>query len=84
MHFQSTDFNALRTAVSSRHRPGRSLRRLVQAQLGSGGARERYRVGEGACSGRLFPRISRADVAHFMLKEFEQRGHLREVVPLCY
>jgi putative NADH-flavin reductase len=58
---------------------------IVQPGALTNGPRiERYRVGTSACSGRLFPRISRADVAHFMLKELEQRGHLREVVPLCY
>jgi putative NADH-flavin reductase len=58
---------------------------IVQpAALTNGPRTEKYRVGESACSGRLFPRISRADVAHFMLKELEQRGHAREVVPLCY
>jgi putative NADH-flavin reductase len=58
---------------------------IVQpAALTNGPRTERYRVGESACSGRLFPRISRADVAHFMLKELQQRGHVRQVVPLCY
>ena len=58
---------------------------IVQpAALTNGPRTERYRVGGSACNGRLFPRISRADVAHFMLKELEQRGHVRKVVPLCY
>jgi putative NADH-flavin reductase len=58
---------------------------IVQpAALTNGPRTERYRIGERACSGRLIPRISRADVAHFMLKELEQRGHVRQVVRLCY
>jgi putative NADH-flavin reductase len=58
---------------------------IVQpAALTNGPRTESYRVGGSACNGRLFPRISRADVAHFMLKELEQRGHVRQVVPLCY
>jgi putative NADH-flavin reductase len=33
---------------------------------------------------RLLPKISRADVAHFMLEELENPRHVRQVVPLCY
>jgi putative NADH-flavin reductase len=58
---------------------------IVQpAALTNGPRREVYRVGSGAPAGRLFPRISRADVAHFMLEELVRRAHLRESVPLCY
>jgi putative NADH-flavin reductase len=44
----------------------------------------RYRVGLDAPAGRLLPRISRADVAHFMIGELEQPRHVHEVVPICY
>ncbi|MDB5307979.1 MAG: 3 beta-hydroxysteroid dehydrogenase/Delta 5--_4-isomerase [Gemmataceae bacterium] len=43
-----------------------------------------YCAGPGAAAGQLFPRISRADVAHFLLEELEQRRHVRQAVPLCY
>lgn len=43
-----------------------------------------YRVGPDAPAGRMFPKISRADVADFMLREIEKRAHVREVVALCY
>jgi putative NADH-flavin reductase len=56
---------------------------IVQpAALTNGPRTGTYRVG--ACEGRLFPRISRADVAHFMLKELENPRHVRQSVPLCY
>jgi putative NADH-flavin reductase len=56
---------------------------IVQpAALTNGPPTGTYRVG--ACAGRLFPRISRADVAHFMLKELENPRHVRQSVPLCY
>jgi hypothetical protein len=32
----------------------------------------------------MFPKISRADVADFMLREIVERAHVRESVPLCY
>jgi putative NADH-flavin reductase len=43
-----------------------------------------YRAGPRACAGRLFPRISRADVAHFMLEELAMRAHVRQTLTLCY
>jgi putative NADH-flavin reductase len=56
---------------------------IVQpAALTNGPRTGTYRVG--ACERRLFPRISRADVAHFMLKELENPRHVRQSVPLCY
>ncbi len=56
---------------------------IVQpAALTSGPRTGTYRVG--ACAGRLFPRVSRADVAHFMIGELENARHIRQVVPLCY
>jgi len=41
-----------------------------------------YRVG--TCADRLFPRVSRADVAHFMIEGLENPRHVRQVVALCY
>jgi putative NADH-flavin reductase len=56
---------------------------IVQpAALTNGRRRGTHRVG--GCGGRLFPRISRADVAHFMLKALENTRHVRQTVPLCY
>jgi putative NADH-flavin reductase len=56
---------------------------IVQpAALTNGPRTGTYRVG--SCSGRLFPRVSRADVAHFMIEELESGRHIRQVVPLCY
>jgi putative NADH-flavin reductase len=56
---------------------------IVQpAALTNGPRTGTYRVG--ACAGRLFPRISRADVAHFMIEELEHARHVRHVAPLCY
>jgi putative NADH-flavin reductase len=43
-----------------------------------------YHVGQRACAGRPFPRISRADVAHFMLSELKARAFVRQTVSLCY
>jgi len=58
---------------------------IVQpASLTNGPRTGKYRVGKDATAGRLFPRISRADVAHFMLEELVRRAHVRQVVPLCY
>ena len=58
---------------------------IVQpAALTNGPLTGRYRAGPGAVDGRLFPRISRADVAHFMLEEIENPRHVRQSVPLCY
>jgi putative NADH-flavin reductase len=56
---------------------------IVQpASLTNGPRTGVYRVND--CSGRLFPRISRADVAHFMLEELVRRAHVRQSVSLCY
>jgi putative NADH-flavin reductase len=58
---------------------------IVQpAALTNGPLTGKYRVGPEAPAGRLFPRISRADVAHFMIGEIEHPMHIRQVVPLCY
>lgn len=58
---------------------------IVQpAALTNGPRTGKYRVGKGASVGRLFPRISRADVAHFMLEELVRRARVREAVPLRY
>ena len=56
---------------------------IVQpAALTNGPRTGTYRVG--TCAGRLFPRVSRADVAHFMIEELESPRHVRQVVSLCY
>jgi len=56
---------------------------IVQpAALTNGPRTGTYRVG--ACAGRLFPKVSRADVAHFMIEEIENPRHVRQAVPLCY
>jgi putative NADH-flavin reductase len=56
---------------------------IVQpAALTNGPRTGTYRVG--ACAGRFFPTVSRADVAHFMIEELENPRHVRQVVPLCY
>jgi putative NADH-flavin reductase len=56
---------------------------IVQpAALTNGPRTGAYRVG--ACAGRRLPRISRADVAYFMIEELEHARHVRQVVPLCY
>jgi len=56
---------------------------IVQpAALTNGPRTGSYSVG--ACAGRLFPRVSRADVAHFMLEELENRRYVRQSVGLCY
>jgi putative NADH-flavin reductase len=54
------------------------------AALTNGPLTESYRAGERNCRRRLLPKISRADVAHFMLEELENPRHVRQVVPLCY
>jgi putative NADH-flavin reductase len=57
------------------------VRRIVwESSLGVGETRGR----PDAPAGRLFPRISRADVAHFMTGEIEHPMHIHRVVPLCY
>lgn len=56
---------------------------IVQpAALTNGPRTGTYRVG--SCAGRLFPKVSRADVAHFMIEELEHPRHVRQAVPLCY
>jgi putative NADH-flavin reductase len=58
---------------------------IVQpASLTNGPRTSTYRVGQRACAGRLFPRISRADVAHFMLEELTTRARVRQTVAICY
>lgn len=52
---------------------------IVQpAALTNGPRTGTYRVG--ACAGRFFPTVSRADVAHFMIEELENPRHVRQVV----
>jgi putative NADH-flavin reductase len=56
---------------------------IVQpAALTNGRRTGTYRVG--ACAGRFYPMVSRADVAHFMMEEVENPRHVRQVAPLCY
>ena len=58
---------------------------IVQpAALTNGPRTAKYRVGPDACRERRFPRISRADVAHFMLAEVEAPRHVHQSVALCY
>jgi putative NADH-flavin reductase len=58
---------------------------IVQpAALTNGPRTGAYHVGPRACAGRLFPRISRADVAHFMLEELSRRTFVRQSVAICY
>ncbi len=58
---------------------------IVQpATLTNGPRTGTYRAGRDAASGRRFAKISRADVADFMLREVAGRAHLRQSVPLCY
>jgi putative NADH-flavin reductase len=58
---------------------------IVQpAMLTNGPRTEKYRVGADACRQRRFSRISRADVAHFMLQEVDLPKHVRQSVALCY
>jgi uncharacterized protein YbjT (DUF2867 family) len=58
---------------------------IVQpAALTNGPRTGAYRVGPRACAGRLFPRISRADVAHFMREELTRRAHVRQTVTICH
>jgi putative NADH-flavin reductase len=42
-----------------------------------------YRVGADVCAGP-YPRISRADVAHFMLEELVRCVYVHQAVSLCY
>jgi putative NADH-flavin reductase len=52
-------------------------------ELTDGSRTEHYRVKDGHLPGFGF-RVSRADVAHFMLDEVEASRHLRKVVGVCY
>jgi putative NADH-flavin reductase len=57
---------------------------IVQpAALSNGPRTGAYHVGQRACVGRLLPRVSRADVAHFMLEELTRGGHVRQAVAIC-
>jgi putative NADH-flavin reductase len=57
---------------------------LVQpAQLTNGPLTRRYRAGERLAL-RGIPRISRADVAHFLLGQLDDPTHIRKVVLLAY
>lgn len=51
--------------------------------LTDGPLTEVYRVGPDVSAGRFYPKISRADVAHFMLGELETPSHVRQVVSVC-
>jgi putative NADH-flavin reductase len=58
---------------------------IVQpASLTNGPRTGAYHAGPRACAGRPFPRISRADVAHFMLEELSARAFVRQSVAICY
>jgi putative NADH-flavin reductase len=60
---------------------------IVQsAALTNGPRTGAYRIGCKACAGRLIPRISRADVAHFMLEELTRKAHVKQTVAvaICY
>ena len=58
---------------------------IVQpAALTNGPLTGAYRAGHQVCAGRLFPRISRADVAHFMLEELATRAYVKQTVTICY
>jgi putative NADH-flavin reductase len=81
----------LRHAFADKERPEAILRASAldwtivrPAALTNGPRTGAYRVGSDACAGRLFPRISRADVAHFMLEELVRRAHVRQAISLCY
>lgn len=43
-----------------------------------------YHAGPRACAERRFPRISRADVAHWMLEELSLRAYVRQTAAICY
>jgi putative NADH-flavin reductase len=56
---------------------------IVQpAALTNGPLTGAYCVGRQACAGRLFPRISRANVAHFMLEELTARAYVKQTVAI--
>jgi putative NADH-flavin reductase len=81
----------LRHAFADKERPEAILRASAldwtivrPAALTNGPRTGAYRVGSDVCAGRLFPRISRADVAHFMLEELVRRAHVRQAISLCY
>jgi putative NADH-flavin reductase len=81
----------LRNAFADKERQEQMIRSstldwtIVQpAALTNGPGTEKYRVGPDACRERRFPRISRADVAHFMLAEIEAPKYVRQSVALCY
>src|SRR5712692_1814392 len=58
---------------------------IVQpAALTNGPLTGAYRSGHKACAGRLFPRISRADVAHLVLEELATRAYVKQTVTICY
>jgi putative NADH-flavin reductase len=58
---------------------------IVQpAALTNGPLTKKYRAGRDVCRDRKLPRISRADVAHFMLIEAARPAHARQYVTLCY
>lgn len=52
-------------------------------ELTDGSRTEKYRVKDGQLPGFGF-RVSRADVAHFMLEEVQASSHLCKVVGVCY
>ena len=53
-------------------------------QLTNGRKRGRYKQGKGLGSYILTKMISRADVAHFILREMEHNAYIRKVVELTY
>jgi putative NADH-flavin reductase len=52
--------------------------------LTNGPLTRKYRAGRDVCRDRRLPRISRADVAHFMLNEATHPANTRQSVALCY
>ncbi len=54
------------------------------AALTNGPRTDGYRSGPGAAAGRFLPRISRADVAHFMLAQLTAPEFIRRSAPLAY
>ncbi|HEX6747959.1 MAG TPA: SDR family oxidoreductase [Longimicrobium sp.] len=56
-------------------RPGR---------LTDGRLTAKYRTGPDAAKGRWFPKVSRADVADFMLHALERNAHVRAISGICY
>ncbi|HEX8243738.1 MAG TPA: SDR family oxidoreductase [Longimicrobium sp.] len=52
--------------------------------LKNGRLTAKYRAGPDAAKGRWFPKVSRADVADFMLHALERNEHVRAAASICY